>query len=171
MLTHRAQSREPIIPIQLLEEEDCDPLSRLARRIWHATYPAIIGQAQTDYMLARFYSPHALAAQMRNKHHFIGLYEAGMLIGFASYEKCAAEVIQLHKLYIDPNSQGRGYGRLILQYMHDIAPGQQLILTVNRHNMHAINAYKACGLTITGTKQTPIGNDFIMDDFVMSKTL
>ncbi|MGB0563820.1 MAG: GNAT family N-acetyltransferase, partial [Spirulinaceae cyanobacterium] len=42
-------------------------IARLARSIWIAHYTPIIGAAQVDYMLAKFQSAEAIAAQVQTE--------------------------------------------------------------------------------------------------------
>ena len=45
-------------------DEDRERLAKLADEIWHEYWPAIIGDAQTDYMVEKFQSLEAIKRDM-----------------------------------------------------------------------------------------------------------
>ena len=45
-------------------DEDQEKLAKLADEIWHEYWPAIIGDAQTDYMVEKFQSLEAIKRDM-----------------------------------------------------------------------------------------------------------
>ena len=55
------------VRIEPLAEADVSALVALAREIWLAHYPAIIGMAQIEYMLAQRYSPAAVLRELQAK--------------------------------------------------------------------------------------------------------
>ena len=46
-----------------------------------------------------------------------------------------------------------------------------MYLTVNKYNDLGIRAYKGTGFEVVDAVETPIGNGFIMDDYIMEKRL
>ena len=84
------------------------------------------------------------------------------------------EEMQLHKLYVHPRFQRIGYGSALIQYLQEEATGngyKYIMLTVNRNNRKAISAYQKNGFVIIESRLTDIGNGFVMDDYVMRKSL
>jgi len=45
---------------------DIEPLTALAREIWHQRYPGIITVKQIEYMLEQRYSPDTIRAEIEN---------------------------------------------------------------------------------------------------------
>jgi len=90
-------------------------------------------------------------------------------------------VFKLHKLYIDPNSQGKGVGKALIDFITEEIKSQvtlsgkngqsvSLRLGVNRFNP-ALKFYERVGFNIIREEKTEIGNGFVMDDFIMEKKL
>ena len=151
-------------------------ISKLAGVIWRACYPGIITHEQIDYMLARMYAPDVLREEIRSQGiHYDQLLVDGKPAGFASYGPTAQPgVMKLHKLYLLPEMHGRGLGSRLLRHVEReirAGAGRRLILSVNKRNTKAIAAYRRNGFVIAESVVTDIGNDFVMDDYVMAKEL
>ena len=158
------------------KEEHLPAISELAGVIWRACYPAIITHAQIDYMLARMYSLDLLRDEIRSQGiRYDQLLVDGKPAGFASYGPTAQPgVMKLHKLYLLPEMHGRGLGSRLLRHVEReirAGAGRRLILSVNKRNTKAIAAYRRNGFVIAESVVTDIGNDFVMDDYVMAKEL
>ncbi len=157
-------------------EADLPAISELAGIIWRACYPGIIPTGQIDYMLARMYALDTMREEIQSQGiRYERLLVANELIGFASYGPTEQPaVFKLHKIYLHPGWQGRGFGSLLLQHCegevrrHD---ARRLILSVNKHNTKAIAAYQRNGFAIAESVITDIGGGFVMDDFIMAKEL
>src|SRR5262249_11824822 len=93
--------------------EDIPLIRKLAHDIWPDTYGSILLDAQLEYMLDLIYSPAALERQMREGHRFLLLSDDGIPSGFADFAEIDPPgTVKLHKIYVLPNAQGRGWGRL-----------------------------------------------------------
>jgi ribosomal protein S18 acetylase RimI-like enzyme len=165
-------------PVQILPatEPHLPAIAALAGVIWRDCYPGIIPDAQIEFMLAWMYSLETLKTEMRDQGiRFERLLVAGELAGFAS---CGPtndpRVHKLHKLYVHPDQQGRGFGSRLLNHCEHRAASlgaTQMILAVNKQNHRAIRTYERNGYAILESTITEIGGGFVMDDFVMSKQL
>jgi ribosomal protein S18 acetylase RimI-like enzyme len=81
---------------------------------------------------------------------------------------------KLHKLYLDTQRHGRGFGQLLIRRATEI--GQELGATalwlqVNKQNTRAIRAYERAGFHVDKAAVFDIGGGFVMDDFIMAKAL
>ena len=152
----------------------------LARRIWNVCYPGIISQAQIDYMLAVGYDEAVMRREMSERGGIYALIEGltggetgavATPVGYLGLEPDASSgVLFLSKLYLLPEGQGRGLGRLALGWARAQARAlgcQVLRLRVNKHNAPAIRAYRRAGFAFVGELCTDIGQGFVMDDYVM----
>lgn len=156
---------------------DFPAIERIARQTWPATFGAILSPDQIEYMLNWMYQPDALTGQVEQQGHvfLLLLDDAGEPLGFVSYEPHYRNepVTKVHKLYLLPDTQGRGLGRMLLDEVSRRA-GQQgdtaLALNVNRHN-RAVLFYERIGFSVTGQEDIDIGNGFLMQDFIMTKPL
>lgn len=159
-----------------LGHQDIDTVRALAELIWQQHYPPIIGQAQTDYMLAQRYSAQVIVAELDSGQVWWRKLElGGTLIGFSAC--LPADVpgeLKLDKLYVHPQYQRRGYGALLIDDAEELACAQRcrtLILAVNKNNRSAIAAYEKHGFHVRAAVVKPIGGGFVMDDFIMVKTV
>jgi diamine N-acetyltransferase len=152
--------------------EKLPEIASLARAIWLICYRGIISPAQITYMLERMYSLEQLRADFSARVSFDLLFENGMALGFAAYGLGDSDPreCKLHKLYLLPSHQGRGYGSRLLRHVIAAARGRgcaSLILNVNKNNATAIGVYKRHGFIVREKVVVDIGGGFVMDDYVM----
>jgi len=173
-LSHADAALDPcILP---LSDADIPDLIQLARTIWYAHYPSIITVEQIEYMLDQRYRPEIIRRQLASGTAWWDkLLVDGAMVAFASYELSEhAGAMKLDKLYVRYDLRGQGYGRLLIGHVEAKARAQgktRLYLQVNKNNATAIAAYLRNGFVVTESARFDIGCGFIMDDFVMSKTL
>jgi GNAT superfamily N-acetyltransferase len=154
---------------------DIPLIQQLTEKIWRPTYQQILTPEQIDYMINLMYSQASLTRQMNEQqHHFLLLYEGSQAIGFASYSTTdRAGIYKLHKIYIDGSYQGKGVGKFFINAVIDRVKAAQagiLELDVNRYNK-ARFFYEKQGFSVVKEKDTDIGNGYLMNDYVMQKTL
>jgi diamine N-acetyltransferase len=149
----------------------------IAGQTWPAAYHDILSPEQMQYMLNLFYSEASLQEQMLQKQHkFIIIFDNDAAAGFAAYSPKSNKeptVYRLHKIYIHPGQQGRGTGKILLDYIiSDIKNNNAtaLELNVNRHNK-ALLFYQKLGFEIIKEEDIDIGNGYFMNDYVMLKQL
>lgn len=147
----------------------------LAADVWHRHYPGIIGAEQIEYMLERGYSRGALMRFVVEPD--AGLALAGSVTdpcGFAAWYRVDCASMKLDKLYVLPARQRAGVGRALVDYVDARAAAagcKVLTLNVNRGNAQAIRAYERYGFTLRATGDFPIGDGFVMEDFIMQREL
>ncbi len=155
-------------------ECDLDRLCALARKIWQATYPALISQAQIDFMLAERYTAERIRGQLHDPEHAWRLaWWADEMAGFA-HARIEGQVCKLDKLYVHPDYQRRGIGRALLHDIQTFARDRaatRLSLQVNRGNTAAITAYQKYGFIMREARVFDTGGGFVMDDYVMEAPL
>ena len=103
------------------------------------------------------------------------MFLGGALVGFAGYGPTDEPTTwKLHKLYLLPAQHGRGLGSRLLQHCETTTRpfgANHLTLNVNKRNARAIAVYQRNGYTIADSVSLAIGDEFVMDDFVMTKRL
>lgn len=154
---------------------DYDTIQQLAYKIWPVTYGHILSKEQLEYMLNCFYSIENIAHSVNNNQPFLLAVENGVCVGFVSYEHQYKDkaVTRIHKIYVSNEIQGKGIGKLLLGKVESMARAVNAIalsLNVNRFNK-AQMFYKKMGFKITIEEDIQIGNGYLMEDFVMEKTL
>jgi RimJ/RimL family protein N-acetyltransferase len=141
-------------------------IEKLAREIWNAHYPGIISTQQIEYMLTHLYALDALQKQADNGQVFYLICnENREEKGFVSVTSKEDQSLFIHKFYI--NERGKGLGAAVFASLLNLYAPQKIQLTVNRYNIKAINFYFKLGFIIEKVADFPIGNDFVMEDFVM----
>ena len=98
-------------------------IKNLAYKIWPATYNAILSEKQLAYMLDLFYNEKALQQNVADNHHFILIKENEVAVGFADYELHykTEPTTRIHKIYVLPETQGKGFGKKMIQYIENKA--------------------------------------------------
>ena len=122
----------------------------------------------------------------------------GMPCGYVSVQyhgedPDGTEVFHLHKIYVMPQSQGKGVGMRLFQTVmnhvrsvkdsrvavssnsdavstSDSQPKARIELNVNKHNS-AVAFYKHIGMRIIHEEDYPIGNGFYKTDYIMALDL
>ena len=155
----------------LTTSEAFEKVRELAREIWPPTFSSILSDAQIEYMLDMMYAPEVfLEEQARGIIWELILNADGQAIGYVSWDCNANDAGKLHEIYLRLQYHGLGLGSKILQYVKNRCRQlgcQTLQLNVNKQNWKAIRSYRKNGFQIIESATNDIGNDFVMDDFIM----
>ena len=140
----------------------------LAYAIWPSAYGEILSSEQLNYMLDNFYSVENLENQMNVGQIFELLIEDNKVVGFVAYEFNCKEtgLLKIHKIYLLPETQGKGFGKFMIDEVIKIAKNNNqngVFLNVNKYNK-AQFFYQKLGFVITKEEVIDIGNNYIMDD-------
>nr|MBI1230905.1 GNAT family N-acetyltransferase [Cytophagales bacterium] len=167
-----------MIYTRLATEEDIPLIQRIANETWPVAFADILTSEQLRYMLDMMYSTSSLLQQMRHKEHIFILSgtEIENPLGFAAFEfnLGGLPVTKIHKAYILPEAQGRGLGKRLFSwiYQESLKKGiYRICLNVNRNNFRALAFYEKSGFEITGQENIPIGRGYLMEDYILEKTL
>ncbi len=158
------------------QDSDFNDIRTIAQEVWPIAYGSILSQSQLDYMMKMMYSVSALRQQATEKrHHFILAIDDTVPVGFASYEfnSGGTHKTKVHKIYILSSRQGKGIGKLLLDFILNEAENQNekaVFLNVNKYNP-AQHFYQKLGFSIVKDEVIDIGNGYVMDDFVMEKSI
>ena len=142
-------------------------MSRLATAILREHYDPILGKAQNDYMLDKFQSVDAISHQLESGYQYYFVKSAERDIGFLAFYP-RGEALYLSKLYLLKEERGKGYSRLMVDFVVGKARGASLgsiELNVNKYN-DAIRAYESLGFRRVRAEKNDIGNGYFMDDYV-----
>lgn len=154
--------------------EDIPLIRELCFRIWPQTYASILTQGQIDYMLEMMYSESSLQRQITEENcRFLIINDNERPVGFASFGPAEPGIFKLHKIYILPDQQGKGTGTYFINHILSVSKTEgasALRLQVNIRN-NAKSFYEKLGFTVLYQCDFPIGNGYVMDDYVMQKKL
>lgn len=148
--------------------EEIQMIQSIAIEIWNLHFPGIISQAQIDFMLKEMYEPKGIQDEIKKGIIWKIFLENTKPIGYMSYsllnQKC-----KLYKIYVHPNSQKKGYGKRGLDEVKKFAITnnvKEIILNVNRDNIHSLNMYLKYGYKIEKEENNKMG-DFFLNDYLM----
>src|SRR5262245_11029663 len=149
-------------------------IARMAHQVWNEYYVPIIGQAQVDYMVARFQSPEAMQSQIDTGYEYFQMQQSGENVGYAAIRHDAADArLFISKLYVLASHRKSGAGRQCLEHFERTARERgatHLWLTVNKGNP-SVRAYERLGFKIVEALVMDIGGGYVMDDYKMEKEL
>lgn len=154
-------------------ESDYKTITELSSIIWKEHYTDIIGYRQVDYMLKKYQSLEAIKDQIEEGALYYIITHQGSTVGYLSYYK-KADCLFLNKIYILKESRGKGIGKKAMHYLETTAEHlgyNTLSLTVNKNNKETIKAYEKMGFKQVRDIVIDIGNNFVMDDYLMEKEL
>jgi ribosomal protein S18 acetylase RimI-like enzyme len=152
---------------------DIPLLRNLAHRIWHECYPGIITAEQIEFMLGWMYSEEEIDRQITAGIPWDLLEKDGAAIGYLSYHLDPDGRVKISKLYVIPEQQRHGHGRLMLEHICARARtlgASEVWLQVNKRNAPAIGAYLKAGFHIAKEAVFGIGHGFVMDDYLMARS-
>jgi GNAT superfamily N-acetyltransferase len=154
---------------------DVDTILSIADTTWWVAYSPILEREQIEFMLNEIYSADKIGKQVaENQQTYLLLEEEGEPVAFAAYSPREenADIYKLHKLYCLPQTQGKGYGKILInevaQKTKD-AGKNVLELNVNRYNK-AKSFYEKMGFEMAYEEDIAIG-PYWMNDYVMRKEL
>lgn len=155
---------------------DIPIIQEIAKKTWPFTYKEILSKLQLNYMLDKFYSNTTLIENFKNNNHqFLLAKEEAVCIGFACFEHqyLANATTRLHKIYLLPESQGKGIGKLLLAEIERLAQinsDKIISLNVNRFNS-ATTFYKKIGFKIVREENIELEFGYLMEDYFMEKII
>lgn len=161
--------------IRALKQDELSIVHEIAHATWPDTFKDILSQEQIQYMLNWMYDLKQLENQFNQGHQFYVAELEEMPVGFIGIEPNHPEkgLTKIHKIYILPNQQGTGIGKILIEYVKELSIQSEmegLLLNVNRFNK-AVDFYKAIGFNILFEENIDIGNGYLMEDYVMKLDL
>lgn len=165
-----------MITISEAVNSDIKIIQDIVYKTWPITYGEILSAEQLKYMLDLFYSEEALMDQFeKNEQLFYLITEEESILGFIGIEHNYQNenTTKIHKIYILPETQGKGIGRIAIEAVEKLAlenNSDSLLLNVNRFNK-ALHFYQKIGFEVIDEVNIEIGNGYLMEDYVMIKKL
>jgi GNAT superfamily N-acetyltransferase len=161
--------------IQEATLNDVETIRQIAETTWWNAYGPILEKEQIRFMLDDIYSAEKIHKQiLEGIQTYLLLIEDDKPVAFAAYSPREEDpdIYKLHKLYCLPQTQGKGYGKILINNVADKtteAGKRTLDLNVNRYNK-AKNFYEKMGFSVAYEEDIPIG-PYWMNDYVMRKEL
>lgn len=155
------------ITIRTAKPEDIAIIQELAAQTWWPTYGAFLEKHQIASMLEYFFNRDKILEEI-NAYTLL-LHEANVVAFALCMPKAnEAHIIRIEKLYVLPGKQGKGFGKMLVDHIVQLAKPQKLELNVNRRNKNALAFYQKLGFSIVDEIDIRWGN-YILDDYIMQK--
>ncbi|MEG0071056.1 MAG: GNAT family N-acetyltransferase [Raoultibacter sp.] len=158
-------------------DEEIHDVADMASSIWHEYWPAILTEAQLEYMVDTMQSFEAIKHAINQdgyRYYFI-VDEARQRVGYtATHPEESERRLFISKIYLYASARGKHYASRVIDYYEKTGKEEgfkALYLTVNKHNELGCRAYRGRGFSIIDAVETDIGHGFIMDDYIMEKQL
>lgn len=147
-------------------------IAAIAEASWRVGYAGILSEEQIDFMLHRTYVKQDFQAAKQAGESFYLLREGETDLGFIALSP-KDQLLRIEKLYLLPTAQGKGAGKILIDFAASHAGLlhlDRLGLNVNRGNVKAYNFYLKQGFVVTDTVDIPYFQ-YILDDYVLEKDL
>src|ERR1700743_3960014 len=154
---------------------DLEIIRQIAEDTWWVAYSPILEKEQISFMLNEIYSVEKISQQLTtNSQIYLLLIEGDKPVAFAAYSPREEDenIYKLHKLYCLPETQGKGYGKVLINEVAQKtteAGKHTLDLNVNRYNK-AKTFYEKMGFSVAYEEDIAIGK-YWMNDYVMRREL
>ncbi|MDO5665615.1 MAG: GNAT family N-acetyltransferase [Bacteroidia bacterium] len=164
-----------MIEVIRANKNNIQDIQLIANIAWPTAFSNILSSDQIKYMMGWMYSDESLQEQMDVKNHRYFLAKVNeAFVGYMSIEhNCEnSGKTKIHKIYILPDLQKKGIGKLLLGRAITETKEQNesaVYLNVNKYNENAIGFYEENGFFLAKEEVIDIGNGFIMDDYVFEK--
>lgn len=158
---------------EVKNHSDLGKIEIMASTIWHEHYTPIIGKEQVLYMLDKFQSSGTMKDQIDKGYQYFMITFESKNVGYLSFEKREKDLF-LSKIYVLKEFRGKGIGKKAMKFVTEVAESlncEKVSLTVNKFNFNTIKAYEKAGFVKKGALVQDIGNGFVMDDYLMEKTI
>ena len=159
--------------IKIASLDDISTIQEIAYKTWPDAYKNILSNEQLSYMLNLMYNKDELQNQFEDENYTFIIYLSNNTpTGFAAYSLISTDgLYKLHKLYILPDSQSKGIGKFMIDFIFSDLKNKNakcLSLNVNRNN-DAVHFYLSQDFKIIKEEDNDIGNGYFMNDYVMEK--
>ena len=155
--------------ITKVNDNQIEKLADFAKEVFIDYYIDIIGYDQALYMTDRFLSYEAIMKLIDDGAVFKIIEMGNRIIAFTEYLKDNHRIF-LSKLYVHKDYRHQGLGRIMLDDCIEYAKEnncESIYLTVNKNNTDSIDIYKHLGFKTIDSVVNDIGNNYVMDDYIM----
>jgi ribosomal protein S18 acetylase RimI-like enzyme len=138
---------------------DAPAIRSFLEKVWYATYTGLLPVPVIQKGIEKWFAISFLAKQAEDPELFFLLaIEADEIIGLTTARMLDAETMNIARLYIHPDYQGRGLGSLLMQKAMESLTGsfQKIRLGVIQGNQKAISFYQHKGFIQTGSETEDI---------------
>lgn len=154
-------------------ERDLAAVRDLLVETWHATYDSIYGAERVTEITDEWYSAASLKARLVRPNSEFLIADDGKRIGGTAFAAATSDpaIILLHQLYVRPDCQRKGIGKLLLDEIEESFPEARILrLEVEQANGPAVAFYRVNGFLPAGST-SDCGGGSGLPALVFEKTL
>lgn len=155
---------------------DIPAIQAMAQVVFRVTYATILSPEQMEYMIDWMYGDKSLEDQIAGEgRNFFIAFKGDVPCGYVSVDfesvlDSGKPLYHLQKIYVMPEFQGTGLGRVLFNHVIKFVRGKspegcRVELNVNRTNK-AVTFYERMGMTRDRQGDFHIGNGFYMNDYI-----
>ncbi|MGI2328294.1 GNAT family N-acetyltransferase [Planococcus sp. YIM B11945] len=135
--------------IRNMKTEDIPQVQQVAKTSWNATYEGIIPFAIQESFLATAYNDSMMKKRMEQSFLLVAEVE-GKVVGFANFSPVKENgEAELGAIYLDPSSQGKGLGTVLLRSgIAQLENAEKILIKVEKDNKIGMNFYQAKGFEL-----------------------
>ena len=140
--------------VRTASERDLAAVRDLLVETWHATYDSIYGAERVREITDEWHSVASLKARLARPNSEFLVADDGKRIGGMAFAAASSDpaTILLHQLYVRPDCQRKGIGKLLLDEIEESFPEAKILrLEVEEANGAAVLFYRMNGFL-------PVGN-------------
>ncbi len=160
-----------LLPVE--SDGQIETVAQLAKIIWTEHYAKILSLGQVTYMLKHLQSGEAIREQLKGGYRYYLMHFDGQDVGYMAIKPEAGQLF-LSKIYVLKAFRNQGIASRALAYLTELCKAEgwtKIWLTVNKNNTGSITAYEKRGFVKARTQVENIGGGYVMDDYIMEKTI
>ena len=157
-----------MVQIRKANFDEAHLIHALAHQIYYPTYTGVLSMEQMDFMLQKSYTVAAIQHSMATDQDFFLAFYENSVAGFIALSNKDEHIIRVEKLYLLPDTQGKGLGKELIDFAKAEAKrrGKSIVeLNVNRGNK-AYYFYLKVGFKVVNEVDIPYFG-YVLDDYVM----
>lgn len=150
-------------------DDDVPRLKELGVLGWETTYQGFVSpENRAAYLAGPFWSNERLTAIVNDPASLTLVAEdtAGWISGFLTIEPVEEGVVELTRLYVDPNARGSGVGAVLFEAGLDWSRdhgARSMLVNVFADNHGGRRFYERAGFTLTRLEPYAIGDQVVGD--------
>lgn len=139
--------------VRTATKRDLSAIKDLLAATWHATYDDIYGAERVSEITTDWHSMAALEKQLAMpRSEFLVADDGKVIAGMAYARQISDQQVKLNQLYISPDFQGRGVGKMLLEEIEEsFFEVPKINLEVEEKNTGAVAFYLKHGFLQSGT--------------------
>ena len=159
--------------------DDVELLRNFAERTFRVAYEAMNEPADFNQYCQEAFSVERVSMEMQHPQSVFWLgWQDGKLAAYLklninTYTEAvnSGKTVQIERIYVDPEMQGKGLGERLLDFCYEQAQllkADSIWLSVWKKNPRAVTFYERCGYEICGVEIFELGDD-PQEDWVMRR--